>query len=60
MPDWKVTKNTRNHNTQERQEVSPFPAGDHKDARNRQDSITEININNKKDLKKKHYLEMVS
>ena len=26
-------------------EVSPFPAGDHKAARNRQDSITKIKMN---------------
>ena len=28
-------KNTRKHTTQDSQEVSPFPAGDHKAARNR-------------------------
>ena len=32
-------KNTRKHNTQESKEVSPFQAGDHKAARNRQGSI---------------------
>ena len=34
MEKW---QNTRKHNTQESQEVSPFPAGDFKAARNRQD-----------------------
>ena len=33
-------KKTRKHLTQESQEASPLPAGDHKTARNRQDSIT--------------------
>ena len=33
--------------TQESQEVSPFPAGDHKAARNRQDSITKTNMTHK-------------
>ena len=37
----KVTINTRKHRMQARQEVSPFPAGDHKAARNRHDSMTE-------------------
>ena len=32
------------HNIQERQEVNPFPGGDLKAARNRQDSITKINM----------------
>ena len=32
---WESGKNTSKHNTQESQEVSPFPAGDHKAARNR-------------------------
>ena len=41
----KVTK-TRKHNTKESQEVNTFPAGDHKVARNRQESIT--NTTNKK------------
>ena len=30
------------------QEVSPFPTGDHKAARNRHDSMTKTNANNKK------------
>ena len=35
MGKWK--KNTRKHNTQEGQKVSPIPAGDSKAARNKQD-----------------------
>ena len=35
---WISGKNTRKHHTQENQEVSPFPAGDHKAAKNRQDT----------------------
>ena len=38
---WENDKNTRKHCTQESQEVSPFPAGDHKTARKRQDSMTD-------------------
>ena len=33
---WESDKNTRKHHTQENQEVSPFQAGDHKAARNKQ------------------------
>ena len=40
----KVDKNARKHHTQESQEVSPFPTGDHKAARNRLYSITETNM----------------
>ena len=36
---WESDRNTRKHHSQESQDVSPFPAGDHKAARNRQDSI---------------------
>ena len=39
-------KNTRKRHIQESQEVSPFPTGDHKASRNRQDSMTG-NTNNK-------------
>ena len=54
-------KSTRKHLTQESQEASPFPAGDHKTARNRQDSITKRrDINNKNDRQKKHRLGTVS
>ena len=38
---WESDKNTRKHLIQESQEVSPFPAGDHKAATNRQDSMTD-------------------
>ena len=43
-------QNTRKHHTQGSQEVSPFKADDHKDARNRQENITttNMNLNNKK------------
>ena len=33
---WESDRNTRKHNTQESQEVSPFPAGDHKKQVSRQ------------------------
>ena len=36
---WESYKYTRKHHIQESPEVSPFPAGDHKAARHRQDSI---------------------
>ena len=38
--------NTRKHHKQESQEASPFPAGRHKAAMDRQDSMTDT-INNK-------------
>ena len=59
---WESDINTRKHHTQESQKVSPFQACVHKAARNRQDSLTKrhMNINNKKDLQKKHRLGMVS
>ena len=38
---WVSDKNTRKHHIQESQEVIPFPAGDHKAAMNRQDSMTD-------------------
>ena len=41
---WESDKNTRKHNTQESQEVSPFRAGDHKAARKTQDSIIKTNM----------------
>ena len=37
-------QNTRKHNTQESQEVSPFQTGDHLPVRNRQDSTAKTNI----------------
>ena len=59
---WESDKNTRKHHTQKSLDVSPFPAGDHKAARNRQDSMTKANTkhNNKKDPQKKHRLGTVS
>ena len=36
---WEVTKNTIKHDVRESQEASPFPAGDHKAAMNRQESM---------------------
>ena len=37
---WESDNNTRKHNVQESQDVSPFPACDHKAAMNRQESMT--------------------
>ena len=45
-------KNTRKHNTQESQEVSPFTAVDLNAARNRKDSITKTNIDDNKNPQK--------
>ena len=53
---WESDKNTRKHRIQESQEVSRFPAGDDKAARNRQDSIIKTNVKHKKDPQKKHRL----
>ena len=39
---WERDNNTRKHYSQESPEVSPFPAGDHKAAMNRQDSTTDM------------------
>ena len=39
-----ISEKGRKHNTQESQEVSFFPAGDHKASRNGQDSITKTII----------------
>ena len=44
---WEIDKNTRKDHIQEL--VSPPPAGDHKAARNRQDSITKTNMKHKED-----------
>ena len=63
MEKW---QNTSKHYIQESQEVSPFPAGDHKAAMNRQDSMTDKTalqtrtINNKNDPQEKHRLGTVS
>ena len=35
-------KNTRKHHIQESQEASPFPAGDHNAAMNRQETMTNM------------------
>ena len=53
---WESDKNTRKHQIQRTQEGSPFPASDHKAARNRQDSMAKTNTDNKKDPQKKHCL----
>ena len=50
---WESDKNTRRHHIHESQEVSPFPAGDHKAAKRRQDSKKQKK-NNKKDPQQKH------
>ena len=55
-------KNTRKHHITVSQEVSPFPAGDDKSARNRPDSMTKTNRKHKlhKGYTKKHRLGMTS
>ena len=50
---WESDKSTRKHNIQENIEVSTFPAGDHRAARNRQDSITDMKHNLKKMINKR-------
>ena len=57
---WESDKHTRKHHIQESQEVSPFPTGGHKLARNIHDSMAKTNTNNKKDPQKKHHLRTVS
>ena len=37
---WEIDKNTIKHHIQESQEVSPFPAGDHKAAMIRRQNMT--------------------
>ena len=39
---WESDKNTRKHHIQESQEVSPFSAGDHKAAMNKQESMPHL------------------
>ena len=54
---WESNKNTRKHHTQESQEVSPSPVGDHKAAGKRQDNIlskTNMKQISKKDPQKHH------
>ena len=50
---WESDKNTRKHNIQESQETSPFSAGDHKAAMNRQDSMTDTKHKKTKRIHKK-------
>ena len=52
---WESDK-TKSHHIQEGQEVSPFPAGDHKAATNKQESMTKKNLNDKNDPQKQHLL----
>ena len=40
---WKSDNSRRKHHTQWCQEASPFKAGEHKAAKNRQESMTETN-----------------
>ena len=44
---WERDKNTRKRQTQESQEVSPFPAGDKKAAMNRQDGMVDTKYKDK-------------
>ena len=46
--------------TNKSQEVSPFPAGDHKAAMNRRESMTKTRHKNTNDPQKKYCLGMVS
>ena len=50
---WECDKNTRKHHTHESQEASPFPAGDHNAAKNRQESMTDTNKNKIKKIHKR-------
>ena len=53
---WESDKNTGQHHIQESQEVSTFPARDHKSASNRNGSMTKTN-NNKPSKKSSTALE---
>ena len=57
---WESNKNTRKHHIQERQEFTLFPAGDHKAAINRQDSMTDTKHKQQKGSTKNHRLGTVS
>ena len=57
---WESNENTIKHHTQESQEVSPFPAGDHKATANRQETWQTRNTNNKNIPQKKYLLGTVS
>ena len=50
---------TIKYHTQESQEVSPFPAGDHKAALNRQERMTNTKQNNENDPQKKNCLGII-
>ena len=50
-------ENTRKHHIQESQEVSLFPAGDHKAAKNRRDNMPRETNNKKKIHKRSVFLE---
>ena len=54
---WESDKNTIKHH---KQELSPFPAGDHKAAMNRRESIKTQDINNTNDPQKKYRLGTAS
>ena len=56
---WKSNKNTINI-TNKSQEVSPFPAGDHKAAMNRRESMRNTRYKNTNVPQKKYRREMVS
>ena len=49
---WGSDKNTRKHHIQESQDASPFQAGDHEAAINRQEVWQTRNINSKKESTK--------
>ena len=54
---------SRKYHTQESKEVSPFPAGGHKAAKSRKDSIiikTTVKQNDVKDPQRKHHLGTIS
>ena len=53
---WESDKNTSKHHTQDSQVVSHFSAGEHKATINRQENMTNRNINNEKDPQKKHHM----
>ena len=54
----KIQENTTHKRI--KREASPFPAGDNKAVKSRQESITYMNINNLKDPQKKHLIRTVS
>ena len=58
---WESHKKTRKtYKKNKSQEVSPFPAGDHKAAMNRRESMNTQDINNTHDPQKKYRLGTVS